>query len=283
MEKLQKNKIFSQFYKKNEKIFTQPILTLGFFGSIFSKEIPDIIQTDSGTDVYYNIQEFKLVPIIKGEIHSPQITIIIDGTISTNIQLVNDTKVLSNKNIFSFFFCNNIYTNSDFYLYDWHNINYKDPSRLKKATKFYGKLLAYIIASREIFTFQTINLVGYSIGCNIIKHCLKEMKEINKIIDCDDIIKNVIFIGGCSNLKMEKNPDIFTSVSGKIVNIYSEIDKDLIEFNKNCIGLNEIKAQKEYEDKYEIINHSLKLKKKKKQKEYLYHIPSILFKNNYLI
>ena len=270
-------KYFNNFYNENKSIFSQPKLTIGFIGNLFNKKIPNSIKTDAGKELYYNIKELKLVPLIKGDINSTQITIVIDGPLSTDIKLSSDTKELSHKDIFCSFFTNNIYTNSDFYLYDWQSINYNELSRIKKIAKFFGKLLAYIIVSREIFKFQTINLVGYSMGCNVIKYCLIEMNKINKNINCDEIINNVAFIGGSINLKLDKYPDIFERIAGKIINIFSKVDNDLIQYNKNSIGLKEISTS----DKYQLINVDLS-NKNIKQKEYLYQIPSILFQNNYL-
>ena len=244
---------------------------------MFNKKIPNSIKTETGKELYYNINELKLIPIIKGDINSTQITIVIDGPLSTDIKLSSDAKELSHKDIFCSFFTNNIYTNSDFYLYDWQTINYNELSRIKKISKFYGKLLAYILVSREIFKFQTINLVGYSMGCNVIKYCLIEMNKINKNFNCDEIINNVVFICGSINIKTDKYPDIFERIAGKIINIFSKVDKDLIQYNKNSIGLKEFL----FSDKYQIINVDLS-KKNIKQNEYFYQIPDILFQNNYL-
>jgi hypothetical protein len=268
---------FNNFFNENKSIFTQPKLTIGFIGNLFNKKIPNSIKTETGKELYYNINELKLIPIIKGDINSTQITIVIDGPLSTDIKLSSDAKELSHKDIFCSFFTNNIYTNSDFYLYDWQTINYNELSRIKKISKFYGKLLAYILVSREIFKFQTINLVGYSMGCNVIKYCLIEMNKINKNFNCDEIINNVVFICGSINIKTDKYPDIFERIAGKIINIFSKVDKDLIQYNKNSIGLKEFL----FSDKYQIINVDLS-KKNIKQNEYFYQIPDILFQNNYL-
>ena len=274
--------IFKIFYNENKSIFTQPVITIGFFGNLFNKKIPNSIKTETGKELNYNINELKLLPIIKGEINSTQITIVIDGPLSTDIQLISNNKSFSHKDILCSFFTNNIYTNSDFYLYDWQFINYKEIKRIKKVSKFYGKLLAYIITSRELFSFQTINLIGYSMGCNIIKYCLLELNKINKnIINCFDIINTVIFIGGSINIKMDKYPDIFEGIAGKVVNIFSKVDTTLIEYNKTAIGLKEIETPKEFVNKYHIINYDL-TKKNIKQDDYLYQIPNILFENTYI-
>ena len=283
--RIEKNEInkkhYELFYKENISIFNQPKLTVGFFGGLFGGKVPNSIKTDKGKEIYYNINDLKLIPVVKSDINSTQITIIIDGSISNDILLTSNKKELSHKEVFSSFFTNNEYTNSDFYLYDWQSVNYEELSQTKKVSKFYGKLLAYIINSREIFTFQTLNLVGYSMGCNIIKYCLLELNKINEKSNYSDIINNVIFIGGCINIKFDKYPNIFDSITGKIINIFSKGDKDLIEYNKTAIGLDNLKTKKEYINKYQIINVDLTVKSIK-QNDYIYQIPSILFENYFL-
>ena len=282
IEKNETNKKhYELFYKENISIFNQPKLTVGFFGGLFGGKVPNSIKTDKGKEIYYNINDLKLIPVVKSDINSTQITIIIDGSISNDILLTSNKKELSHKEVFSSFFTNNEYTNSDFYLYDWQSVNYEELSQTKKVSKFYGKLLAYIINSREIFTFQTLNLVGYSMGCNIIKYCLLELNKINEKSNYSDIINNVIFIGGCINIKFDKYPNIFDSITGKIINIFSKGDKDLIEYNKTAIGLDNLKTKKEYINKYQIINIDLTVKSIK-QNDYIYQIPSILFENYFL-
>ena len=273
--------LFNTFYNENKSIFIQPVINIGFFGNLFNKKIPTSIKSGKGFEIYYNLNELKLMPIIRGEIYSTQITIVIDGPLSTDIQLISNDTTLSHKEIFSSFFTNNIYTNSDFYLYDWQSINYKELSNIKKVSKFYGKLLSYIIASREIFSFQTINLVGYGFGCNVIKYCLIELNKINKKMNCFDIINNVVFIGGCVHLKLDKNSDIFEGVAGKIINIFSKNDLELINYNKDAIGLKEIEIPKKLNGKYQIVNYDLS-KKNVKQDDFLYNIPDIFFQNTFL-
>ena len=269
---------FSTFLTENRNIFEQPAFNMGFWGNLFKKEKPEIITNKSGqVEDFYYIKELSFVPILKNETISTQITIVIDGSIDPNILLESTEKILSHKEKFYSFFVNNEYNNSDFYGYDWQSVNYKNIKRSKHVSKFYGKYLAYIIASREIFKFQTINLIGFSMGCNVIKYCLLELNKLN----CNEIINNIIFLGGCINLKMEKYPDIFKNVAGKVVNVYSRGDKELMEYNINAIGFHEIKVSKEFEDKCNIINTELS-KKGIKQENYFYEIPKILFKNMYL-
>jgi hypothetical protein len=283
--RIQKNennkKDFEIFYNTNISIFTQPKLTVGFFGGLFGGKIPNSIKTEKGKEIYYNINDLKLIPVVKSDINSTQITIIVDCSIDNDVLLISNNKELSHKEIFCSFFTNNEYNNTDFYCYDWQSINYEENSQTKKVAKFYGKLLAYIIISREIFTFQTINLIGYSMGCNVIKYCLLEINKLNEKSIYSDIINNIIFIGGCTNIKMDKHPNIFESIVGKIINIFSKTDKDLIEYNKTAIGLNPLETKNENVDKYQIINIDLSLKNIK-QNDYIYQIPNILFQNSFL-
>ena len=282
IEKNQSTKeYFQSFYNENRKIFNQPKQTVGFFGGLFGSKIPNSIKTESGKEINYNINELKLIPVVKSDINSTQITIIIDGSLSNDILLLSNNKELSHKDIFCSFFTNNVYTNSDFYCYDWQSINYDETSQTKKVAKFYGKLLAYIILSREIFNFQTINLIGYSMGCNIIKYCLLELNKLKNKDNYNDIINNVIFIGGCINIKIDKYPNIFESITGKIINVFSRADKDLIEYNKTAIGINPLITKDELINKYQINNIDLSIKNIK-QNDYLYQIPSILFENTFL-
>ena len=272
---------FKFFYNENKDIFTQPKLTVGFFGGLFGSKVPNSIKTEKGKEIYYNINDLKLIPVVKSDTSSTQITIIIDGSLSNNILLLSNNKELSHRDIFCSFFTNNVYTNSEFYCYDWQSINYDEISQTKKVAKFYGKLLAYIIISREIFPFQTINLVGYSMGCNIIKYCLLELNKLKKDDNYLDLINNVIFIGGCINIKLDKHPNIFESITGKIINVFSKADKDLIAYNKTAIGLSPLQTKDEYVNKYQINNIDLTIKNIK-QNDYLYQISNILFENSFL-
>ena len=138
--------------------------------------------------------------------------------------------------------------------------------------------LAYIIISRLFFQFQTINLIGQSTGCQIIKHCLIELRELKNKLNIYDLINNVIFIGGATNLHLDKYPDLFDNVTDKVVNIFSTKDQSLLEYKKKAVGLKELKVKKEYENKYNIINIDLS-KKFIKQEEYGYELPQILIRD----
>ena len=91
-------------------------------------------------------------------------------------------------------------------------------TQFKKATlraEICGKILAYIIYSNTIFKNFQINLVGFSLGNHVIKHCIKELYNLNHnsgninnpilLTKNENIyqinIKNIIFIAGATHLK----------------------------------------------------------------------------------
>ena len=271
---------FVNFYKKYQFIFEQKEVKIGFIGSLFNKKIPIYIDTPMGKMVNYAIHNLKLTPLVYRKISSFQVTIIIDGYISPETLFESDEKSLSHKERLCNFFTNNIFLNGDYYLYDWQSLNYPNKTDFKEVATFYGILLAYIIISKLFFQFQTINLIGYSTGCKIIKSCLKQLHELKKSINIYDVINNVILIGGASHFNLEKYPDLFDNISGKVVNIFSNKDKDLIKYKKTSTGVNELKINKNLENKYkyDIVNIDLS-KKFIEQDEYMMELPKILIKD----
>ena len=113
-----------------------------------------------------------------------------------------------------------------------------------KKAKLCGKILALIIASKVIFKYQTITLIGFSLGTHVISNCIKMLYKINSKIKCDDIIKDVILIAGATSMKgkEEHYAKMFDKiVNGKIINCWSNKDKVLsllytTAMNKTPIG-----------------------------------------------
>jgi hypothetical protein len=107
--------------------------------------------------------------------------------------------------------------------------------RAKKAAKVCGKLLAHILASRAIFKFQTFNLVGFSLGAHLIKHCLKELYRLGELNDTNisnninSIIQNVVFVAGATSFKQkDKWQTIFKNlVAGRVINCHGKNDNIL--------------------------------------------------------
>jgi hypothetical protein len=269
-------KAFTEFYNTYKIIFDQKEPKKGILGSLFNQSIPLYLDIDDGKMVNYCLYNLKLSPIINRKISSSQVSIIVDGSIYNTINFDSDEKQLSHKDIFNTIFTNCVYLNSDFYCYDWQYLNYKDKEDFKEISTFYGKLLAYIIISKLFFQYQTINIIGQSTGCRIIKHCLIELQELKKRLNIYDLINNIILIGGATHFNMDKYPYIFDNITGKIVNIFSNNDTILSEYKKTSVGLNELKVKKEFENKYDIVNIDLS-QKYIKQEEYLFELPKIFF------
>ena len=162
------------------------------------------------------------------------------------------------------------YRRSMFYFYQWPSDSFEkiifsslvnklnifnlfDSSLLKKfknikhRAKVCGKFLGLILSTKKLFGNCQINLIGFSLGCHVIKYCLKELFE-NKYIE-QNIINNVVFIAGATRIKKSKFNDIFNDViRGRIINIYSNQDFILkylykLSIEKDAIGSKELKFE----------------------------------------
>lgn len=178
---------------------------------------------------------------------SSHICIVIEGSIISDTSYFEDIPV--SKLLFS-----SIESNADFYYFNWQNnknrLSSNNEKKIeeevktnKKVAKFFGKFLAYIISSRSVFKFQSVSLLGISIGAEVIKNCLLEMNKINEKIDTDDLLNNVIFIGGATTINKSKYPNIFASAAGRIINVYSEKDDSLKKIKHNYIGNGPLKMK----------------------------------------
>ena len=153
----------------------------------------------------------------------------------------------------------------------------------KKISKLYGKFLAYIISSKMIFKFQTISLIGFSLGCNVIKFCLKELNKIKNsgVNNINNIINNIIFIGGgCKFSENDKHKEMFSLISGKVINVYCDND-ELIKkyYSEKSIGIRKIldienNDKKIYYPKIENVNLSYF---KIKEQDYKFEIPKLIY------
>ena len=55
--------------QENMSIFNQPKLGVSFFGGLFGGKVPNSIKTDRGKEIYYNINDLKLIPVVKSDIN----------------------------------------------------------------------------------------------------------------------------------------------------------------------------------------------------------------------
>ena len=134
----------------------------------------------------------------------------------------------------------------DYYIYKWSNNNQNNSK--ENIALIYGKLLAYIISSREIFKFQTISFLAVGLGSIVLKSCLNELStKINSIIDATDIIQDVILIDSKISYNFDEIENItnLKLVGGKFINVFKkkelkvELPKDInIRMSLSIVGIN---------------------------------------------
>ena len=70
----------------------------------------------------------------------------------------------------------------------------------KKKAKIAGKMLGCALALSYPFETQSITLVGFSLGTQVIKSCLKTLHSLGALSrGQNSIIQNVVFMGGAIN------------------------------------------------------------------------------------
>ena len=127
----------------------------------------------------------------------------------------------------------------------------------KSLSKAAGKILANYLISNKFFNNFLINLVGFGSGANVIKFCLKDLSELNRINKKNYVkFKNVILIGGSTHIKKEKKwrVHIERTIADKFINCYSGNDEVL----KNFYNLSLKKGNKT--NKVPVGMHSLEIK-----------------------
>ena len=91
----------------------------------------------------------------------------------------------------------------------------------KKTAKLTGKLVAIALVLGKPFATQSVSLIGFSLGTEVVKSCLKTLYNLG----ANDLVLNVTFLGGatyiCSN-KLDLWSNILsTTVNGNIKNAYT--------------------------------------------------------------
>ena len=175
-----------------------------------------------------NIIKFKyndelLIPVDILNTATQIMICISEGDIDNNDQLNIFNYILNERNLESI----------DYYIYKWKSNN--NSISIENTAMIYGKLLAYILSSREIFKFQTISFLVIGDGSLVLKSCLNELSTIiNSIIDVTDLIQDIIIIDPKITVNFGQIDDILNMklIAGKFVNVYK--DKEYkIELPKN--------------------------------------------------
>ena len=103
----------------------------------------------------------------------------------------------------------------------------------KANAKRSGRLLACALAIRFPFFTQTISLVGFSLGCQVLKTCIKTLHKLG----ATDVLQNVTFMGGAvDKLDKQKNRDLWadilsSQVPGVVKNVYTRKDAILLLYS----------------------------------------------------
>jgi hypothetical protein len=227
---------------KEEEIYEEGSFSLKFNIIGFFKRLFRIKESENEDTIKKHL---KLIPYKKGEFEEKTILILISGYLSSESDQFHDWKQLIK--VYEKRFNNPI-----IYFFNWPSSKFsfkkllfhrKDFRDSRERGKNCGKLLALMIMS-NIFDGFKINLVAFSLGNHVLKHCLKELKNFGKSY----IINNVVFMAGATdincNLKWEHR---LGSVTGTIVNCYSDHDLALWYCRnitgKDTIGTKKLKFQ----------------------------------------
>ena len=122
----------------------------------------------------------------------------------------------------------------------------------KQNAKVSGNLLGLLLTEGLFFQSKQINLVGFSLGCHVVKNCIRELYQNGKTGD-DKLLGDVKFFGGATCLENKQNwQKIFKeTIGGSIYNFYSKEDDVLKKLFKLCIhkepiGLKELLLENSY-------------------------------------
>ena len=196
-----------------------------------------------------------------------------------------------NSEIFNYILNERNLESIDYYIYKWNTKSHNNTK--ENIAIIYGKLLAYIISSREIFKFQTISFLTIGTGSIVLKSCLNELNnKINSIIDATDLVQDIIMIDSKTSYNFDQIDNIMNLklVAGKFVNVYKnkefkiELPKDInVRMSYSIVGINNDKNNVRGRDYFvnclpEIYNFDLVNDFKIKNENYLVEINNILKK-----
>ena len=201
-----------------------------------------------------------------------------------------DNKVQSD--IFNYIYNDRNLESIDYYIYKWNKNN--SINSIENIAIIYGKLLAYIISSREIFKFQTISFLVVGEGSIVLKSCLNELStKINNIIDVTDLIQDIIIIDSKTSFNFEQMDNFLNLklIAGKFINVYKnkefivELPKNLnLRISCSIVGLNPSTNKNEDNNDYfinclpDIFNYDLVNDFKINNDNYIFEINNILKK-----
>ena len=185
---------------------------------LLDKNYEDFISIISAMNKAPYQEKIRLSPV-NINVKTNSITILVDGFMSEDDNPKRKWKA------FLDYFKNN---ETMFYFYGWpaSNLSVRFNHASERAS-LCGYILAYLLISQKFKHFQ-INLIGFSLGNQIIKHCLKALYKIFVTSGGTHFanLKNIIFIAGATQIKnVNKWKTIFKKLIGdRIINCYSNSD-----------------------------------------------------------
>jgi len=100
-----------------------------------------------------------------------------------------------------------------------------------------GRILALFLICNNEFEDCQINIVGFSLGCQVVVNCLKELNELKKH---RFMVNNVLLMGGATIIEEDEYPlwrnIINNVVAGRLINCYSYSDKVLDKLFRTFMG-----------------------------------------------
>ena len=208
-------------------------------------------------------EQIKFIPLTKNR-YSNIITILISGFLSEKDGLY------SWRNFFNF-----DRENSNFYMLKWPASDVL--SYIVKVLAFFwpsitsflscyekaeyvGRILALFLVSNKEFNDCQINLVGFSLGCQVVVSCLKELNDLKK---SRYMINNVLLMGGATIIEKYEyglwRNIINNNIAGRLINCYSNSDDVLSYLFRICkiktpIGIEKINIRDE-NGEYELVDN----------------------------
>ena len=236
---LMRDNLVSQNYQHLKESFCKNQNDNDGFFTLLKKNLHNLVGADDELTEYE--KNTKLIPVDEN-VYANSITILIDGFTTEDKNQIDQWRDLiysfEKETMFYFFKWpsdskNNILKNGFFQAIKNASIHF---ASAKKRAKICGKMLAYILMSSQFFKNFQINLIGFSLGNHVIKHCLK---EINKLNNNNHFIKikNVILIAAATHIQ---NKNVWKQIINNIVidrfiNCYSKKDNILSWLYSLCL------------------------------------------------
>jgi len=192
----------------------------------------------------YDEEILRLLNRIKNEnkINNNMVTIFVSGFLTAN------------KNSFEVYFKDYFFKEnhkSDYYFYLWPScdgLNYFNGigCNFEEAydnAEIAGEILSYIIGSKRFFNSK-VNLVGHSLGCKVIYHCLDYISKNYK--NLKGTINDVIFLAGATTMDDKNFSEIVKNfVGGIFIHCFNSNDEALFlskPFSDSPVGARKINS-----------------------------------------